>query len=174
MRKFLSILKRNISMFFLKALISKTKALCSSAKSLKLFNGSSPKVKLKAGDKIPDKEYLLRRVYFQDKRHVRPDGTLSSRAFAPRPKDNGKLSVDLEPLIVSLAISISDISKFRLYKIQAELPHSIGLKCIYDPWTKEIQGTDNPAHSFISEFEESDEAKPGILAKNAVKVSYPN
>jgi hypothetical protein len=80
----------------------------------------------------------------------------------------------LEPLIINLAVSILDPNKYRLYKIPAGLPHSIGLTCVYDPLTKEVHGADNPAHSFISEFEETDEAKPGILAKNAVRVPYPS
>jgi hypothetical protein len=127
---------------------------------------------MKKGDLISTEEILLRRVYFTDKHYIKPDGTLSSRAFAPRPKDEGKLSVDIERL-TTYEKAILDVNKFRLYQIKAEIAYSIELKCIYDPLTLEDNNVANLAHSLIVGFEEEDEAKSAILAKNATKIDYP-
>jgi hypothetical protein len=129
---------------------------------------------MQKGDKISDSEYLLRRAFYKDKRYVHADGTLSPRAFAPRPKDEGKLSVDIESLVSDWDFAINDITKFRLYKIEAALPHSLGLTCNYDPLTIAADGLENPAHGLIIDFPEEDESLPGILSKNAVKVNYPS
>ena len=56
----------------------------------------------------------------------------SSRAFSPRPKDEGKLSVDIERLI-SLENAIADPAKFILYRVTVVLINFLGLECIYDP-----------------------------------------
>ena len=46
---------------------------------------------MKKGDSVSIEETLLRRVYRKDKRYRDPKtGKPSSRAFAPRPKDEGK------------------------------------------------------------------------------------
>jgi hypothetical protein len=157
----------------LKVIISKAKGLLTLKNFLASLTCCQRRTRLKAGDKIQSEEFLLRRVYFTDKKYVKPDGSLSSRAFAPRPKDDGKLSVDIESLIVSWDTSIRDPTKFRLYKIQALLPYSIGLSCIYDPLTIKSHNEDNPAHAYISGFDKEDESKPKILAINALKVAYP-
>ena len=173
MLKYLSTQKAKTSMSFLKELILKGKELLTFKKSPKLSNGSSPKIQLKKGDRVSDQEFLLRRVFFKDKRYIRPDFTLSSRAFSPRPKDEGKLSVDIESLITSLENAILDVSRFRLYRIPVALPHSIGLTCTYDPLLKPTDIEDNPAHSLISGFTEDDESMPRILARSATRVPYP-
>ncbi len=123
------------------------------------------------GDKIGEDENLLRRVYKLDKRYRDPKtGRPSSRAFAPRPKDNGKLSVDIERL-TSFEKSILDPLRFVLYRISTTLIIDLGLECIYDPISnKEYE---NLAHSLVVGFKEEDESIPGILARKAVYITYP-
>jgi hypothetical protein len=49
------------------------------------------------GDLLDNHETLWRRVYRADKKHIdKHTGRPTSRAFAPCPKDNGKLSVEPE------------------------------------------------------------------------------
>jgi len=56
---------------------------------------------------------LLRRAYAppDGKRFCNPNGTATSRAFVPRPKDKGKLSVDISSL-TTYAVSIKDPIKY--------------------------------------------------------------
>lgn len=83
------------------------------------------------------------------------------------------MSVDIESLIKNYEVAILDNSIFHLYKIKTELPHSIDLTCLYDPMTIANNGFDNQAHSIIIGFDEEDESKSAILAKNAIRLPYP-
>ncbi|MCU0355882.1 MAG: hypothetical protein MUD08_19470, partial [Cytophagales bacterium] len=65
------------------------------------------------GDRISPDENLWRRVYRTDKRYIDPSGRPTSRAFAPRPKDEGKLSVDMARL-TTVEKAIADAEKFKL------------------------------------------------------------
>lgn len=142
-------------------------------KLAKLFNLSSNK--LKRGDFIPPESYLLRRVFFKDKKHLKPDGTLSSRAFTPRPKkDDGKLSVNLEEYTIDLNEAIQDLEKFRFYKFKANDAYQIGLNCVYDPIEKSDSQDANLAHSYVEGFAENDESRAAILARVAVRVPFPD
>ncbi len=125
---------------------------------------------LQKGDRIPEHDFLLRRVYAHDKRYVKPDGTLSSRAFAPRPKDEGKLSVDVERL-TTYDRAIKDEKKFLLYRIQAVNAYDIELDCTFDPNPPE--DTTNDAHALIIGFPSDDESKPAILAQKAARIPKP-
>lgn len=123
------------------------------------------------GDLVNDDETLLRRVYRVDKRYRDPNtGKPMSRAFAPRPKDDGKLSVDIESL-TTLENSIFDPIKFVLYRISVAIVSGLGLQCIYDPIIEE--NYENLAHSLIIGFDEDDESVPGILARQAEYINYP-
>lgn len=126
---------------------------------------------MNTGDSVSVDETLFRRVYRQDKRYRDPKtGRPSSRAFAPRPKDDGKLSVDIESMI-SLENAIIDPIKFILYKFSVALVNDLGLDCVYDPITNgEFQ---NLAHALVVGFDEEDESVPGILARKAELVDYP-
>ena len=125
------------------------------------------------GEKLSDEELLLRRVYRKDKRYINQlTGRPSSRAFAPRPKDEGKLSVDIERLTTKEKCII-DPGKFVLFQVKASVPHNAGLKCIYDPLKYEEDGVDNPAHALITGFDLEDESVPGILARQAQRLNYP-
>lgn len=116
---------------------------------------------------------MLRRVYRNDRRFIKPDGTLNSRAFAPRPQDNGKLSVDIESLIKNYEVAILDNKKFCLYKIKAEIPHSINLSCNYDPLNIKEHGKDNAAHALVTGFLEDDDSHAATLARKATRLPYP-
>lgn len=125
------------------------------------------------GDKLEDSETLLRRVYRKDKRYIDPKtGRPSSRAFSPRPKDEGKLSVDIERL-TTYEKAISDPTKFMLFSFFAELPHQLGLECIYDPKIDAENNFENLAHSLVIGFEEEDESIPGILSRKVKQIDYP-
>ncbi len=120
---------------------------------------------MKKGDRVDKNENLLRRVYRSDKRYIdKRTGRPTSRAFAPRPKDNGKLSVEIERLTTRKK-AILDPTRFVLFEFLAEIVYTLGLNCIYDP----IEDT-NPAHALITGFREDDESIPGILARKAKKV----
>ena len=127
-------------------------------------------MKYKKGDKIKDDETLLRRVYRSDKRYIdKNTGRPTSRAFAPRPKDEGKLSVDIERL-TSYEKAILDSKKFVLFSIISKTPHNLGLECIYDPLIGEKS---NIAHTLIVGFKNDDESIPGILSRKCKRVSVP-
>jgi hypothetical protein len=121
------------------------------------------------GDRISPDENLWRRVYRTDKRYIDPSGRPTSRAFAPRPKDEGKLSVDMARL-TTVEKAIADAEKFKLYSIPSKLVFDLGLDCLYDPLTVQSDGVDNPAHCLVTGFEPDDERVPGILARQAVPV----
>ncbi len=116
------------------------------------------------GDKLNLGENLLRRVYRTDKRYIdRKTGRPTSRAFVPRPKDDGKLSVDIERL-TTYEKAIDDSERFVLFSFFSDLAFKLGLNCIYDP-VKNI----NLAHAIITGFPNDDESIPGILARSSVK-----
>ncbi len=119
------------------------------------------------GDQVDSQETLLRRVYRSDKRYIdKKTGRPTSRAFAPRPKDNGKLSVDIERL-TTYKKAIIDSNRFVLFAFLAEIAYQLGLNCIYEP----INGF-NPAHALITGFPDDDESIPGILARQAYRVHF--
>jgi hypothetical protein len=118
------------------------------------------------GDIVADGEHLLRRAYRKDKKYVHPTtGLPTSRAFAPSPKDEGKLSVDIKSL-TNFTDSIKDEQRFRLFGLMVSVVYKLKLKCTYDPVLPE-----NPAHAIITGFDPEDESIPGILARNAREVT---
>jgi hypothetical protein len=128
---------------------------------------------MKSGERLEDAEWLLRRGFSPDKKYISKDFHINSRAFAPREKDEGKLSVDIERLTTH-EHAIQDAARFRLCRIQAKVPHSIGLLGTYDPIAATSEAENgNPAHALISGFDAFDDSLPAILAKNAVVVDIP-
>jgi len=118
---------------------------------------------MEKGDPIPSGEVLYRRVYKADKRVIdRKIGRPTSRAFVPRPKDDGKLSCDLKRL-TTFFLAIQDQSQFRLFMILSDTVYSCGLSCLYDPITENI------AHTLITGFDPDDESVPGILARSSIE-----
>ena len=117
------------------------------------------------GDQVDKNEMLLRRVYRTDKRYVdKRTGRPTSRAFAPRPKDEGKLSVDIERL-TTYEKAILDVARFVLFAFSAGIVYDLNLNCIYDP--VEL----NPAHAVVTGFPKNDESIPGILARQAQRIN---
>lgn len=126
---------------------------------------------MKIGDSISVDETLLRRVYRKDKRYRDPKtGRPSSRAFAPRPRDEGKLSVDIESMS-SFENTIIDPIKFILYRISVALINELDLDCIYDPIVN--QDFENLAHALVVGFDEEDESVPAIIARKAEQIDFP-
>lgn len=116
------------------------------------------------GDKVSEAEWLLRRVYRIDRKCTdKVTGMPNSRAFAPRPKDEGKLSVNIKSLSNYIE-SIVDESKYRLFSIRASVVYKLMLSCTYDPLP------DNIAHALVSGFDSDDESAPGIMARSAKEV----
>lgn len=120
---------------------------------------------MNSGDPVPSAEYLLRRGYCPQQ--IRRDGTVTSRAFVARPKDEGKLSVDIESL-TTLAVSIKDASLFRLCRILTSDVYNLGLGCIYDPLA------DNIAHALITGLDGEDLEIPQLLSIKATVLMYPD
>lgn len=116
------------------------------------------------GDSVDASALLLRRTFRTDRKYIDlKTGRPTSRAFAPRPKDNGRLSVNIKEL-TTYAASIQDIQKFKLFEIFASLVYECKLKCMFDPLD------DNPAHALITGFDSEDESLPGSLARNSREV----
>lgn len=91
---------------------------------------------------IRPEDGLLRRAPLFLPNYIKPDNSISSLAFKPRKTDKDGLSVDLERLTTHQA-AILDRLKFRLARLAAAVPLSIGLTCIHSPTD------DNRAHSLI-------------------------
>lgn len=120
---------------------------------------------MRKGDLVSDSETLLRRVYRKDRHYIdRRTGLPTSRAFAPRPKDNGKLSVEIKSM-TSFQEAIVNAEKFRLFNVLAKLVYELGLSCIYDPIDNNI------AHALITGFDPEDESVPGILARSSTEAT---
>ena len=126
---------------------------------------------MKNGDEIIDTDaFFYRRVYSSGRQYIiKETGRPTSRAFSPRPKDEGELSVDLTSLTTPVD-SVGDLKKFCLWEIGNVDVRKIDLRAFYNPMVKKKNGFDNPAHCVISGFEEEDESKAGILARKSIKV----
>lgn len=113
---------------------------------------------------IKNEDKLLRRVRFTDPSYVKDDMTLTSFAFKLRKGEAG-LSVDIEKL-TNYQNSISDVTKYRLFVINAFDIRSSGADCIHKPIEE------NYAHAEITapKITNSISSK---LAKLAKYVSYP-
>lgn len=115
------------------------------------------------GDLVSVVETLLRRVYKGDKSYIdKKTGRPTSRAFAPRPKDEGRLSIDIKSLTSFFEV-IGDERRFLLFSILSKIVYDLNLQCIYDPEDY------NPAHALITGFDPNDESIPGILARTSIK-----
>lgn len=126
--------------------------------------------KLKKGDLITDsKEIFYRSVFRKDKRYIdKKTGKFTSRAFSPRPKDQGKLSVDLKRLTTIENSLNNQPERFVLGTIVNKDVLSLNLESVYDP-IKDEQ-FDNLAHCLIIGIPEEDESIAGILARKSEKI----
>ena len=111
-------------------------------------------------------EWLFRRAYCTPiKKYMNPDGTATSRVFKLREKDNGELSVDVASLTTP-EISVGDVNKFMLYKIENESVINLELQTYH---SEELDGS-NDAHAVIIGMALEDEIKPGLLARKSSRV----
>ncbi len=127
---------------------------------------------MRDGDEIDDVNAVFyRRIYRSDKKYLDKTGRPTSRAFSPRPKDDGQLSVDLSSLSTPQD-SCGDVVRFTLFSILGKTVKSTDLKIIYNPISFIQDGKEktNIAHSIIIGFEKDDESKPGILARSSICV----
>ncbi|WP_338870294.1 hypothetical protein WBJ53_22375 [Spirosoma sp. SC4-14] len=92
-----------------------------------------------------------------------------ARNFKLRPKDEGKLSVDVASLTTPQQ-SVRDLSKFALASLANKDVLAIGLATFHDPCTVEHHGFDNPAHAYIWGMDEDDDIKPALLAQKAIVI----
>jgi hypothetical protein len=74
---------------------------------------------------ITTKDGLLRRVVIHPS-YIKPNQKITSFAFKPRKVDVDGLSVDLERLTTP-EVAIIDRTKYRLARLQASVPMSLGL-----------------------------------------------
>ncbi len=118
----------------------------------------------KPGDPIAPQESLFRRSYCDPlKKYLNPDGSAHSRVFKVRPKDDGKLSVDVCSM-TSYARSICDPDKYILFEIENAAVLAIPpLKTIYAP---SASGHNN-AHALIQPLDMEDELTPALLAQKS-------
>ena len=125
----------------------------------------------KKGDAIEDSEELWRSYYSNPiQRAFDPNCTMAhSRVFKLRPKDEGRLSVDVSRL-TTYGDSIGDPSEYLLFGISAGDVHGIdGLKTHYSPLI------DNLAHTDILGIPEgAEDVVPGLLARRAYPVPDPS
>jgi hypothetical protein len=119
---------------------------------------------------VADNETLYRSIYRTPwHKYVDPDGRPTSRNFKLRPKDNGKLSVDVASLTTPEQ-SVRDLDKFALASVANADVRAIGLAGFYDPCTVEKHGFDNPAHAYIWGMADEDDILPALLAQHAVVI----
>lgn len=127
---------------------------------------------MKKGDVIEDpQETFYRRVYRKDKRYIdKHTGKFHSRAFTPRPKDEGFLSVDLQRLTTIHLALHNDPTKFVLATLINKDVIALGIQSVYDPKTLQEDGFENKAHCLLGRIDREDESIAGILARKAQKI----
>ena len=127
---------------------------------------------MEKGDLITaPEEVFYRRVFRSDKRYIdKKTGKFTSRAFTPRPKDEGKLSVDLKRLTTVEKSLNYQQDRFVLGTLHNKDVLFHNLKSIYDPTNVKDDGFDNKAHCVIQGIPEYDESIAGILARKSKKV----
>ncbi len=115
---------------------------------------------------VKGNDRLLRRVWYPSPSHIRDDMTVTSLGFKLR-KNIGEtsLSVDIERL-TNLDRAIVDVSRFRLFAINAGQVRAIGCDCEHKPEPT------NYAHAEITGTITNSISSQ--LAKGAVFVNHPS
>lgn len=91
-------------------------------------------------DKVPLDEWLYRRGYNNPAhKFMNPDGSATSRIFKLRPKDEGKLSVDVKSLTTP-EVAIGSPEKYFLFELSAKNVANLGLETWYDPLNQSEHG----------------------------------
>jgi hypothetical protein len=115
---------------------------------------------------IADSDFVLRRVPTYLPNYVKPDGTITSRAYQKKREDDG-ISVDMERLS-TLEKAILGDKRYRLLRINVGIirhPINDGLDVVHSPIA------DNDAHSLITGH--ITESKQKQLLKNSAEVIVP-
>ena len=122
------------------------------------------------GTKVLSVNHLYRRGFGPpDKRFLNPDGTATSRLFKLRPKDKGRLSVDVKEM-TTVEKAIGNPGNFVLFEIPVCEVEALDLETIHDPLTAEEHGIENNAHALILGVHEDDDIKPGLLARASKRI----
>jgi hypothetical protein len=120
-------------------------------------------------DPVAETAWLFRRSFSDPARkYCNPDGTATSRAFKLRPKDEGKLSVDVKSMTCA-AKAIKDASKHFLFELSNSDVLAITnpqLMTYHDP----LPDGSNNAHAVIVGMAMEDEITPGLLARASRRV----
>lgn len=121
-------------------------------------------------NKISTEEWLYRRGYNNPvHKFMNPDGTATSRVFKLRPKDQGKLSVDVKSLTTPNT-AIGSPEKYFLFELSVTSVELLDLYACYEPLNEAEHGIENPAHAYIQGLDEEDDIKPAQLALAARRV----
>lgn len=108
------------------------------------------------------------------KKFLNPDGSVSSRVFALREKDNGQLSIDIaslcKPIDAITARGEFSPDQFWLASISVADVHSLNLEAFCQPLTVAQHNVENPAHGFIWGMQLDDDILPGLLARKSRRV----
>lgn len=115
---------------------------------------------------IFDLDFVLRRVPTHLPNYIKPDGTITSRAYQKKRDDDG-ISVDLEKLSSFVKATLGD-KRYRLLRINVGvIRHDIndGLNVVHNPLPEE------EAHSLITGH--ITESKQKKLLKNSAEVTAP-
>jgi hypothetical protein len=116
---------------------------------------------LQPGDPIQAQEWLYRRSYCDPlRKYLNPDGSAHSRVFKVRPKDEGKLSVDVRSM-TDYARSVGDPERFIVFEI--ENAAVLTLPPLETRYAPSPQGR-NDAHALIQPLDLDDEVTPALLA----------
>lgn len=114
---------------------------------------------------ILDSDFILRRVPTYLPNYIKPDGTITSRAYQKKRDEDG-ISVDLEKLSSFTKATLGD-KRFRLLKLNVGIiRHDIndGLNTIHNPLPE------NDAHSLI--IGHITESKQKQLLRKSVEVIF--
>ncbi len=124
------------------------------------------------GEKVLSERNPYRRVFGPpDKRFLNPAGSATSRAFVLKPKDEGKLSVDVREMTTP-EMAVIDKMRFVLFEISVRKVENLSLAVIHDPLTLEMDNIENPSHALILGLQEDDEITPSLLAKLSNRVYF--
>lgn len=119
------------------------------------------------GNNVSVNESLYRRSFGPpDKRFLDSAGFATSRAFKPRPIDEGKLSVNVKSMTTEMLSVLNDPNKFVLFEVDVADVCALSLSVEHDP----IES--NEAHALILTIPEDDDILPGQLARKSRRVYF--
>ncbi len=115
---------------------------------------------------VLDEDFLLRRIPLTPN-FIKPDGSITSMAFKPSPKDLNGLSVNLKAKS-SYDETVLDKEKYTVVQVKAKFPREKELTIVPDPCPPEEP--ENEAHALIKGLIRGDKAsnkKAKFISRNA-------